>query len=51
MWDRTAVWRMERGPEVNSCSSRTEISYSLSDDTSQIVRHGQLDMGDEMVMI
>ena len=28
--ERTAVWRMERGPEVNSCSSRRVISYSLS---------------------
>lgn len=27
--ERTAVCRIERGPEVNSCSSRTEISYSL----------------------
>ena len=29
MCERTAVCRIERGPEVNSCSSRTEISYSL----------------------
>lgn len=28
-WDRTAVWRIERGPEVNSCSSSCAISYSL----------------------
>lgn len=27
--DRTAVWRMERGPEVNSCSSSCATSYSL----------------------
>lgn len=27
--DLTAVWRMERGPEVNSCSSSSAISYSL----------------------
>lgn len=27
---RTAVWRRERGPDVNSCVSRTEISYSLA---------------------
>ena len=31
VWERTAVWRIERGPEVNSCSSRTEISYSLQE--------------------
>lgn len=29
MCERVAVWRMERGPEVSSCSSRREISYSL----------------------
>ena len=29
MCERTAVCRIESGPEVNSCSSRTEISYSL----------------------
>ena len=29
MCERTAVWRIESGPDVNSCSSRTEISYSL----------------------
>jgi len=29
VWLRTAVWRSERGPEVNSWVSRTEISYSL----------------------
>lgn len=27
--ERTAVWRIESGPEVNSCSSRTDTSYSL----------------------
>ncbi len=27
--ERTAVCRMERGPEVNSCSSSNAISYSL----------------------
>jgi hypothetical protein len=27
--DRTAVWRMERGPDVNSCSSSCAISNSL----------------------
>jgi hypothetical protein len=27
--DRTAVWRIDRGPEVNSCSSSCAISYSL----------------------
>jgi hypothetical protein len=27
--DRTAVCKIERGPEVNSCSSRSETSYSL----------------------
>ena len=27
--DRTAVCRIERGPEVNSCSSSSETSYSL----------------------
>ena len=27
--DRTAVWRIERGPEVNSCSSSWAISNSL----------------------
>lgn len=27
--DRTAVWRMESGPEVNSCSSSWAISNSL----------------------
>lgn len=27
--ERTAVWRMERGPDVNSCSSSWAISYSL----------------------
>ena len=31
MCERTAVCRIESGPEVNSCSSRTEISYSLRD--------------------
>ena len=31
MCERTAVCRIESGPEVNSCSSRTEISYSLPD--------------------
>jgi hypothetical protein len=30
LWLRTAVWRMERGPAVNSCSSTRAISYSLS---------------------
>lgn len=29
VWDLTAVCRIERGPEVNSCSSIFEISYSL----------------------
>src|SRR5436190_21879346 len=28
--DRVAVWRMDNGPDVSSCSSKTEISYSLS---------------------
>ena len=27
--ERTAVWRIERGPEVNSCSSSCAISNSL----------------------
>jgi hypothetical protein len=27
--ERTAVWRMERGPVVSSCSSTCETSYSL----------------------
>ncbi len=30
--ERTAVCRMERGPEVNSCSSSNAISYSLHED-------------------
>ena len=29
VWERTAVWRMERGPAENSCSSSWAISYSL----------------------
>jgi len=29
VWERTAVWRMESGPEVNSYSSRRATSYSL----------------------
>lgn len=29
VWLRTAVWRIERGPALNSCSSNCEISYSL----------------------
>src|SRR5690625_1083322 len=29
MRSRTAVWRMERGPAENSCSSSCAISYSL----------------------
>jgi len=29
VWERTAVWRIERGPEVNSYSSSWAISYSL----------------------
>ena len=29
VWLRTAVWRSERGPEVNSWVSRRESSYSL----------------------
>ena len=29
MCERTAVWRIESGPEVNSCSSSWAISYSL----------------------
>lgn len=29
LWLRTAVWRMERGPAVNSCSSTRATSYSL----------------------
>jgi hypothetical protein len=29
VWLRTAVWRRERGPEVNSWVSRRESSYSL----------------------
>ena len=29
VWERTAVWRIESGPEVNSCSSSRAISYSL----------------------
>ena len=32
MCERTAVCKIESGPEVNSCSSRTEISYSLHND-------------------
>ena len=35
MWERTAVCKIERGPEVNSCSSRTDISYSLCDNQYQ----------------
>jgi hypothetical protein len=27
--DRTAVWRTERGPDENSCSSSWATSYSL----------------------
>jgi hypothetical protein len=27
--DRTAVWRIESGPDVNSCSSNCAISNSL----------------------
>src|SRR5262245_2145882 len=27
--DRVAVWRMDSGPDVSSCSSKIEISYSL----------------------
>lgn len=30
VWLRTAVWRRDSGPDVNSCVSRTEISYSVS---------------------
>lgn len=30
VWLRTAVWRMDSGPALNSCSSRSDISYSLS---------------------
>jgi len=30
VWFRTAVWRSERGPAVNSWVSRTLISYSVS---------------------
>lgn len=30
MWLRTADWRIESGPEVNSYSSSWEISYSVS---------------------
>jgi len=29
LWERTAVWRILRGPEENSCSSSCAISYSL----------------------
>jgi hypothetical protein len=29
VWLRTAVWRSESGPEVNSWVSRRESSYSL----------------------
>jgi hypothetical protein len=29
VWERTAVWRMERGPAESSCSSMRAISYSL----------------------
>ena len=42
MWERTAVCRIESGPEVNSCSSRTEISYSLCDNQHR-------DIGDQAV--
>lgn len=31
VWERVAVWRMESGPDVSSCSSTSEISYSLFD--------------------
>jgi hypothetical protein len=33
--ERTAVWRMESGPALNSCSSRSEISYSLDERQSR----------------
>ena len=29
VWDLTAVCRIDRGPDVNSCSSSCAISYSL----------------------
>lgn len=29
VWLRTAVWRIDKGPALNSCSSRSDISYSL----------------------
>lgn len=29
VWLRTAVWRIESGPALNSCSSNWVISYSL----------------------
>jgi hypothetical protein len=32
---RTAVCRMDRGPAVNSCSSRRAISYSLKGNRRQ----------------
>lgn len=28
--ERVAVWRMDNGPDVSSCSSKIDISYSLS---------------------
>lgn len=31
MCDRTAVCRIDNGPEVNSCSSRAATSNSLED--------------------
>lgn len=48
MCDRTAVCRIESGPEVNSCSSRSETSYSLFgpsvrlDDQVDNVMNGQI---------
>lgn len=30
VWLRTAVWRSESGPEVNSCVSSSDSSYSVS---------------------
>lgn len=32
VWERTAVWRIDRGPEVNSYSSTWDTSYSVSSD-------------------
>jgi len=37
VWKRTAVCRIERGPEVNSYSSSWAISYSLGEGKEGLV--------------